>query len=444
MPEPGGSTPVDDLAAAVASSHADRAADAAVRALRAKTPALEVLRVAALAAAGRFDPALRRAPMGIVTLGSASNLLSVLQPRFHALPVLQAVTFAASEKKSAQPARPPLVVRGEITHLGRSFLFAARDGNLPEAEAIFLGIVTEGAEHRMAGDMLFRAALEDMGDGGLKLVTAVKLWQLARSLRFRDARALLRPAIGYLAAGTRDSTAYRVILEVLGKDWVDLEALSTGGRPLDEAGRSALDAAVSLPDPAARTDALLRILRDGCSAAGVADGLAIAAARSVVASGGSDRDAALALAFAHSARFVVTFSRTPERIYAVFQAALRIRPARGSSADRHGGDTLGEGEELCHLAGDLEARRPGEAASRTAAYLRRGHDSSRLLDVLANYAARDSALATDGMNLILADVCAAEHLATRASEPAAALAACIAASPADWAAYRTWTPLLEP
>ena len=60
------------------------------------------------------------------------------------------------------------------------------------------------------------------------------------------------------------------------------------------------------------------------------------------------------------------------------------------------------------------------------------------------YASRDSALVTEGLNLVLADACAAEVLATKAAEPAMALARTIAASPSDWTAYRSWEPLLAP
>ena len=444
MAEADGSSALVDVATAIASSHADRAAEAGVRAVRANVPPIEIVRAAALAASDRFDPSPRRAPMGLVALASAANLFPVLQPKFHPLPVLQAVAFAAAEKKAPGPSRPHLVVRGEITHLGRSFLFATRDGNLPEAEAIFLGIVTEGAEHRLAGDILFRAALEDMGDGGLKLVVAVKLWQLARSLRFRDARRVLRPAIGYLTAGTRDSTAYVSIMTALGKEWVDLEALSTGGRPLDDAGRAALSALIRLPDPSARVRALLGLLHDGYAATSLAERLSVEAAQRIVAGAGRDRIDAVGLAFAHAARFVVTFSRSPERIYAIFQAALRLRAGPEAHAPGPVDRILGEGEELCHIAGDLEARRPAEAAARAAAYLGQRYSPERFFDVLANYAARDSPLASDGWNLLMADVCAAEHVATRAAEPAQALAAFVAASPADWTAYKAWAPVLGP
>src|SRR2546425_5132157 len=235
--------------AAVGASRPE-AVDAAAKAFRAKAPPIEVIGAAVRGVATHYERASGAAPRSLAILGAAANLTSVVQPRFQALPVLQAISYAASEKKAATPAKPPLVVSGEVTHLGRSFLFAVREGDVAEAESIFLGMVDEGWERKMAGDMLFRAALEDMGEGGRKLFLAVKSWQLARSLGFKGARVILRPAVDYLAKGPRDRTAYETILAILGKEWVDLDALASGGRPLDDAGRGKVSAIATAPsDP---------------------------------------------------------------------------------------------------------------------------------------------------------------------------------------------------
>src|SRR3989475_952928 len=261
-----------EVEAAVGASRPD-AVDASVKAFRANAPPLEVLRAAARGVATHYDRASRAAPRSLAILGAAANLISVMQPRFHALPVLQVVSYVASEKKASTPAKPPLVVSGEVTHLGRSFLFAVRAGDVAEAESIFLGMVDEGWERKMAGDMLFRAALEDMGEGGRKLFLAVKSWQVARSLGFKEARTILRPAVAYLAKGPRDRTAYETILAILGKEWGDLEALASGGRPLAEPGRIRMQRIGSAPTDAACIDATLSLLRDGYAASGVAESL---------------------------------------------------------------------------------------------------------------------------------------------------------------------------
>ncbi len=431
-----------DLEAAVHRSNVDAAVRAAIEALRAKVSPIEVVRSAGRGFAASYDGTSGAAPRGLVALSSAVNLLPFLQAQFHPLPILQAVAFVAYEKKAKAPPKPPLAVSGEISHLGRSFLFAARAGDRGEAESIFLGMLPEGRERKMAGDMLFRAAIEDMGEGGRKLMIAVKSWQLARVLGFKEARVWLRPAVEYLASGPRDRTAFEGILAALGKEWVDLEALASGGRPLDSEGRSKLAHVSSASDASACIAGTLALLREGYAAVSLAEGFAIQAASRAVAAKGYDLEAARSAMFAHAARFVLTFSRTGDRLYALFQAALRVRSARTAAVESHVPEAPGEGEELCHLAGAFDARRPDEAVARVRTYLKRGYSSSRLLDVLANYTCRDSAVANDGINLIFADVCATEFLASKAPEHLEALAKMIAASPKDQAAFNAWTPRL--
>jgi len=439
MAAAGTSSLLDAIESAVGASRPREAVDAAVKGLVAKTPALEVIRAAARGAAPRYDGL---APRGLAVLAGVANLFPLTQPRFHPLPTLQGITFIAAEKKASAPAKAPLIVSGEITHLGRSFLFAVRAGDLAEAESIFLGMIDEGWERKMAGDMLFRAAVEDMGEAGRKFFLAVKAWQLARSLGFRDARTILRPAVQYLVTGPRDRTPYDSIMSVLGKEWVDLEALAGGGRPLDDPGRTRVAAIASALDPAACVQATLATLHDGYAATSITEGLAVEAAKRVIASRGYDVGTARALMFVHAARFVLGFSRTPERLYSLFQAALRVRSPVPTIGTPSGADAPGEGEALCHLAGEFDARNPTAAVARTRSYVARGYSAARLTDVLANYAARDSAIANDGINLLLADVCTTEFLATRAPEVAMALAKMIAASPKDQAAYAAWTPVL--
>src|SRR5438093_943753 len=302
------------------------AVEAAIKAFRAKAPPLELVRAAARGVALHYDRAAGVAPQSLAILGAAANLTTMMEPSYQVLPILQAIASAASEKKPAAPAKPPLIVSGEVTHLGRSFLFAVRAGDVAEAESIFLGMVDEDWERKMAGDMLFRAALEDMGEGGRKLFLSVKTWQLARSLGFKGARTILRPAVDYLVKGPRDRTAFDTILAVLGKEWVDLEALSSGGRPLDQPGRKRMHLIVSAPSDAACIDAILALLRAGYAASVLPEGLVVAAARRLLTAKGYDTEAARRLLFAHASRFVLNFSRTGERLYVLFQAALRGRP----------------------------------------------------------------------------------------------------------------------
>jgi len=427
---------LEALGKAIAASRPADATHAALEAFRAKAPLLEVVRTAAVTAA-RHPADLRVVPRGFALLASAAHLARPMA-------VLQAVAYVASEPRSAMPAGPPLVVSGEITHLGRSFLFGVRAGHMDEAEAIFLGMLDERSERKMAGDMLFRAAIEDMGEGGRKLFIAVRSWQLARALGFKDARTVLRPAIEYLVGGPSDRTSYERIMQLLGTEWVDLENLGSGGRPLDDAGRAIVASLAAASSAEASVAAVLGLLRDGYAASSIAEGLVVEAARRVIAASGADRERARGLLFAHAARFVLTFTRTSERLYALFQAALRIRSPLSAATLPSVKESPRPEEAFRPLGVALEARKPLDAAARVHAYLSAGGPADGLLDLLADHACRDSCASNEGINLLLADACITEYRVSGAPEIPMALASAIAASPKDTKAYESWRDSLGP
>ena len=431
-----------DVASAVGGSRADVAVTSAVAALKAGVAPLDVLRAAVRAYALHYDVTDPAPPHGLVVGAAVANLLDALPAPTRRIAALRAVALLAGDKKSLAPVRAPLALSGEVSHLGRSFLFAARDGDLPQAESVLLGIVDERRERRMAGDILFRAAVEDMADGGHKLLVAVKSWQLARALGFRDARVLLRPAVQYLVAGPRDSSAYKAILAVLGRERVDLEALATGGRALDDAGRARLSAALANQEADARVLGILDALRDGFAPTAVADALSTEAAGRLVRAKPDDRDPVLALAFVHAARFVLTFSRTPDRLYVLFQAGLRVHAPSPPPPLPPTRDEDAEAEALRSILSDVDGSRPDDAASRTGAYQRRGFSAAKLRESLLTRAVEQPAGPAARRALVLADITTSEAT-TGAHEPLMSLARVLAASPKDSSLARGWARALD-
>jgi len=438
MPDSPQASPLAELELALAASRSDRAADAVLAALREHVGPVELLRTAARVAASRYDAASRLAPHALPTLAAAAALRDAMDPRHVPLALLQAVVLVAAEKKLPAPQRPPAVVSGEITHLGRSALLALRAGNLSDAEPIFLGIVDEGWERRMAGEILFRAAVEDPGEGGHKLLAAVATWRLARALGFRDARTLLRPAVQYLVNGEPAKRSYAVTMTLLGKERADLDTLASGGKPLDEPARGRLATALATPTDEACAAAILGMLRDGYSASSLALGIGIEASKRLLASEGYHPELAHVLLCAHSARFALEFTRSSDRVYALFRAALRVRSPAPHLPSVAVAEVAGEDAALRQVVEDLASRRPREVAAHVRVYLARGHPAARLVPVLAYHAALDSSLANQGHNLQLADACISEHAATGPPEFLMALAKSVAASPKDVTASKAW------
>ena len=442
MPDPPQASPLAELELALIASHPDRAANAALRAFRERIPALEVIRAATGSFASRYDPASGLPPHGLAALSAAAVLRDWMDPRDAPLAVLQAVALAASEKKLASPQPPGLTVSGEVTHVGRSALLAARAGAAAEAEPLFLGILEEGWERRMAGDLLFRAALEDSGEAGHKLLVSVKAWQLARVLGFRDARTILRPSVQYLLRGERQRRLYETTVALLGKAGVDLAALSPDGRPLDDDGRVRLATFLAGPTDEACVQGLIGLLGDGYAAQSLAFAVSVEAAKRLLAAEGYHIELVHVLLFTRAARFVLEFSGSDERLYALFEAALRVRSPAPHLPSVAVAEAPDDTAALRRIGEDLRNRRSREAAACVRNYLARGYPASPLGSLLARSASLDSSLANQGHNLILAEACLSEYDATRAPEFLMALAKSVAASPKDLKASAAWAAAL--
>ena len=441
MPPPPRASPLAELEPALASSHADRACDAALRAMEGGAPALEVVRAAARTAALLYDPASGHPPHGLAALSAAASIAAWMEPRDAPLAVLQAVALSASEKKLASPQPPLPVLAGEVNHLGQSALLSARSG-APDAETLFLSVVEEGWERRMAADVLFHASLEDVGEGAHKLPMSVKAWQLARALGFRDARAVVRPAVEYLLHGEHNRELYESSLAVLGREGLDLEVLSAGSRALDEDGRTRLGTLLAAASEEDCVTGLLALLREGYAPTALAQVICIEAAKRLLAAEGYHLELIHGLLFTRAARFVLGFSGTADRLVALFEAALRMRSPAPHLLSV---SVVAEKDEVAArqgIAEDLRSRRPREAAARVRGYLARGSPAGPVASLLARASSLDSSLANGGHNLLLAEACLSGYAATKAPEFLMALAKSVAASPKDLAASNAWADAL--
>ncbi len=124
-----------ELEAEVGAGHPDRACEAALTILTAHGSPFDVLRAAARGTSSRLVPGSCEPPHDLAALASAAGLQPILGSRTRALAALQAVALAASGPKNSDATPPPILVRGDVSHLGRSALLAARRGDLVEAES---------------------------------------------------------------------------------------------------------------------------------------------------------------------------------------------------------------------------------------------------------------------------------------------------------------------
>ncbi len=396
------------IADAVRSKDPDAALRAGLAAVDAKAPAVEIARAGALPWAEGVDVSAGAALRGLVGLTSGLRLSRHLAPRLQALPVLRGLCLAATDPRLPPSDRRRRVkVTGEISHLTHSFEYAVRAGAFSDAVSIFSGLLTEGKERVMAGDILFRVAAEDMVDGGQKLVYAVKAWQLASALGWRGGDVVMGPAVARVATGIQDPSGYKTLMAVWGREKVDIAAIGGNAGGAEGPERDAILTALRSPSAEECAKAVILALKRGVGLDALAHVVVREAALRVAAAGGYDLTAIGGLVFADAARWVLRFSKTETRVLPVLQACLVLR----SQAPR-----------------PTDVRAPPMGA--------------RDIETLVYQVCRDGPSGNLGPNLALADAAVEEATGypSAVKEGLGALARAIAQGPHD---EKSW-PALEP
>lgn len=435
------SDPLAALKVAVESGRPDDAANAAAAALAANVPLLDLARAAAHAGAATVDLSHGLLPHGLMTLSSSLRVVPHLREPLRALPVLQGIVSIAADPKIAPTAPSRSRIEGEPTQLGDSFRAAVRAGNADDAERTFAGFLRKGRERRIAGHLLFRTAFEDMADGGHRILFAVHAWQLARAFRWSDPLPVLRPCLHYVAHGQPDRASFDASWRLASRAMLDREAVSAQHRSL------AVDEIAALRSTLAEgagtgVHGVIERLKAGAGPSAVADTLAGFAAERVASMPQPDFPALHAYQLAAAARFVVGYSRSEERIGALFQAAHALG---GSVPAAYGiGDVPRDAEEssVASIERSITARSPEDAIRLVRAYLRRGSGADRLLGSLAHAASRSDARATTGHTLQVADVALTAFAGTNDPVHLDALVNALARAPRNETLPESWRPVL--
>ena len=378
----------------------------------------EVVHTAALASARHFAPAV---PPPRALLALAASLDLAAKSTDPARPVVQACALAASEWRDEPLEAPAHAITGDEIHLGRSFLAAVRAADAPEADALFTGLLREGDERRLAGDVLFEACAQDLAGDGQKLPFAVGSWRLARTLDWGRGADLLRPAVRVAASVPQDFSDSSASLREAGRSRLDLELAARNVAPVDAVARNTFGIALSGGPDRVVAD-LVASLKRGRTPAGYADLIATTAAERLI----GEPQALEPALFALAVRFVLGFSRTATHVLGVFQAAravARVRAVAMPPPARISDPEIG----LRDLEAAIEEREPVGAA-RLALGLVDATEPDAVAHVLIRQAAIGDAHADGGLRLPYAAW--ATEFAKDAPAPAlASLAAVLARGP---------------
>ena len=430
------------LADAVRSGDPEAALRAGIAAVQAKAPPLEIARAATLAYGESVDVANREPLRGLMALSAAVRLTRNVGPRLKALPVLRAIGLAAGDAKvPALERRKRLKVSGEISHLTRSFEYAVRTGAFADAVSIFSGLLHEGKERVMAGDILFRVAAEDGVGGGHKLVDAVKAWQLASALGWRGGDLVMAPVVARIATGIQDDLAYKTLMGVWGKEKVDIAAVGGNAGSAEGPDREAILGALRAPNAEESAKTLITALKRGVALDALASLVVREGAVRVSSGTAYDVSAIGNLVYADAARWVLRFSKTESRVLPLLQACLMLRSQPAKRVELRTVPVVNEEAALRDLARLIDIGKDLDAAELAHSLLVKGVPVAGLVETLVYQVCKDGSAASLGSNLVLAD--AAVDEATAYAPPViqapVALARSLAQSPRDW---KGW-PALE-
>ena len=411
-------TDVPGVEDALATGDPRRCARAIAEILRSGADRREVARTAGLAAARHFDVGLPP-PHALLALSAALDLAPASEPP--ELPIVQACALAASEWRPGTLSATAQTVSGDELHLGLSFRSAVRAMDSHEADGIFSGLLREGEERRLAGDVLFEVCEADVAGQGHKLTLAVGAWRLARALGWSRGPVLLRPVVHLAAGATQDLAEFAAVLREVGRARMDFDLAARNVAPIDAVAQNTFDIALRVGPDRLVAD-VIHGLKRGRSGAGYADLLAATASQQLIGNPAALEPALFCLA----ARFVLGFSRTPTHLQALLLAARIVAqvvegsvPAPARIADADGG--------LRDLA---EAIRGGDGrgAAGLALGLVDADHAEALAGRLVREAVREDAHADGGHRLLYASW-AAEFARIVPGPALASLAALLARTP---------------
>lgn len=307
---------VPGVADAIATGEPVQCAKRIAQFLRGGAERRDVARTAALAASRHFSLKMPP-PHALLALSASLDLAVTSDPP--ELPLIQACALAASEFQPNPLVPAKHAVTGDELHLGRSFVATVRERDVLEADAIFSGLLREGKERRLAGDVLFEVCEQDMAGEGHKLTFAVGAWRLARSLDWLSGTDVLRPAVHLAAGSTQDLAEYGAMMREVGRSRLDLELAARNVAPIDAVARNGYTIALGVSQERLVQE-VINELKRGRAPVAYADVIAVTAMEHLIRN-----PAALEIALhALAVRFVLGFSRTATHVLGLLQAARSV------------------------------------------------------------------------------------------------------------------------
>ena len=309
------------------------------------------------------------------------------------------------------PDQEPLHIDGSLSDRLNHWLTLVQRGEVLTAYRVFLGLMEDAPNRRHVLAHLAFAGLIDVQDRmlhnrsyttGHKAYRARATIELGEALGWERAHSVLYAGVPDIAVGPRWYSTYEmgcnVVQNVLDSRDEELLRQDTPLTPAEEA--MLIDVITRQREPSV-IDALVALLKAGCSPRRILDAIQVAAAQVILETGNPNNFSMAQHGYEYCNTlgwFYDTFEH-PHRLKLLFVAAAFINraaehqastPGNGRSVitPPPGAESLSPRQLLERLDATRLALRPDEAVALTATYLKSGYDRAPLLQVLATAACK--------------------------------------------------------
>ncbi len=346
---------------------------------------------------------------GLMALIGAAQAAKYLKKEDQLKPIVQALWYAATEKKKKPYNLEKITISsfGTVSQRWRKFQAAIRAKNLKKAYGLFEGFIRNRKDGNQFRDRLLAVAMSDLYQVGHKLTYSVNSWQLAELLQWNDTRLIFFPSFHYFATAPRDLELYEAVRNRLNEIGVNLEEVAENDKNLSAEECEKLEELILCGDQDTIIGSILYLLNNGKSFKSLLDTVQLSASQAVI-NCETDKWALPVYGFNYcdACNYFFYVSRSNEKFLAPFLAALLVnRASRFSKKSKKNRDIFESkrskkiSNPFEDLVDSIDRSEPLKAVQYVKSILENGEDYERLFEVLTLAASKNDSINSTGKDI---------------------------------------------
>ncbi len=348
-------------------------------------------------------------PHGLMALIGAAQAAKYLKKEDQLKPIVQALWYAATEKKKKPYNLEKITISsfGTVSQRWRKFQAAIRAKNLKKAYGLFEGFIRNRKDGDQFRDRLLAAAMSDLYQVGHKLTYSVNTWQLAELLQWNDTRLIFFPSFHYFATAPRDLELYEAVRNRLNGTRVNLEEFAENDGNLSAEECEKLEELILCGNQDGIFSYILHLLNNGKSFKSLLDAVQLSASQAII-NCETDKWALPIYGFNYcdACNYFFYVSRSNEKFLAPFLAGLLVnRASRFSKKSKKDRDIFKAkknrkiSDPFAALTDSIDRSEPLKAVQCVKSILEDGKDYERLFEILTLAASKNDSINSSGKDI---------------------------------------------